>query len=268
MSRPQRNNVDHFPFQSSSSEAILCIEKKYGNEGFAAYIKILQEIAGAEYHFVNLKDKKQSLLLSAKCLIPEQLLFDIISDLSLLDLIDRNLWKENRILWSPALIESVKDQYARRKNECIDLRSLKNLLSEKGIIEPSKAPQKLKPISKSKTTRNKQFKPPQVAEIFDYMLEKGMDYDAAKKESKRLFDFYDSKNWMIGKNKMSKWKSAVSGWINRGGFQLTENVASSKEYQWRWKNSGKKIGTKEQYEADKKTWDQPGFDFQLLKSPN
>lgn len=34
-------------------------------------------------------------------------------------------------------------------------------------------------------------------------------------EAQKFFNFYDSKGWKVGKNKMEKWKSAASGWITR-----------------------------------------------------
>ncbi len=63
---------------------------------------------------------------------------------------------------------------------------------------------------KGKTIR---FTPPSEKEIESYCKEK--KYHISYSEG--FIDFYDSKNWMVGKNKMSKWKSALSGWIRRKG---------------------------------------------------
>lgn len=54
------------------------------------------------------------------------------------------------------------------------------------------------------------FKPPTVEEVRAYIAEKGYKIDAEK-----WWNYYDSKNWMIGKNKMVKWKSAVATWNTR-----------------------------------------------------
>lgn len=51
------------------------------------------------------------------------------------------------------------------------------------------------------------FKPPTVEEVAAYVKEKGYSVDAEK-----FFSFYDSKGWMIGKNKMQKWRAAVDTW--------------------------------------------------------
>ena len=54
------------------------------------------------------------------------------------------------------------------------------------------------------------FAPPSHEDVAAYIAEKGyrMDADA-------FIDFYASKDWMIGKNKMKDWKAAVRNWHRR-----------------------------------------------------
>jgi hypothetical protein len=66
-----------------------------------------------------------------------------------------------------------------------------------------------------KKDSKKRFLPPTILEIEDYFFEKTNDAGLAKKESETFYNFYNAKNWMMGKNKMQVWKSAVSNWINR-----------------------------------------------------
>ena len=58
-------------------------------------------------------------------------------------------------------------------------------------------------INKPKAT----FKPPTYEEVKAYSQERGNYVDA-----QRFIDFYESKGWMIGKNKMKDWKAAVRTW--------------------------------------------------------
>ena len=48
-------------------------------------------------------------------------------------------------------------------------------------------------------------------DVINYCYDNNLTY--VNPES--FIDFYESKNWMVGKNKMSNWKSAVSGWNRR-----------------------------------------------------
>ncbi len=63
---------------------------------------------------------------------------------------------------------------------------------------------------KEKEKKNGRFKPPSIAEVAAYISEKGYHIDASD-----WWNFYNSKGWMVGKNKMTKWKSAVATWENK-----------------------------------------------------
>lgn len=54
---------------------------------------------------------------------------------------------------------------------------------------------------------NKIFKPPTVDDVRAYCTERGNNVDPQS-----FVDFYESKGWMIGKNKMKDWKAAVRTW--------------------------------------------------------
>lgn len=55
--------------------------------------------------------------------------------------------------------------------------------------------------------RGKSFVPPSVDEVRVYCSERNNKVDA-----QAFVDFYSSKGWMIGKNKMKDWKAAVRTW--------------------------------------------------------
>jgi hypothetical protein len=56
----------------------------------------------------------------------------------------------------------------------------------------------------------RRFTPPTPTEVQQYCSESGHYIDADA-----FVDFYNSKNWMVGKNKMKDWKSAVRNWERR-----------------------------------------------------
>jgi len=55
--------------------------------------------------------------------------------------------------------------------------------------------------------RDRAFRPPSLDEVRDYCLERHNGIDP-----EQWYDFYASKGWMIGKNKMKDWKAAVRTW--------------------------------------------------------
>lgn len=61
--------------------------------------------------------------------------------------------------------------------------------------------------TRESTHARERFVPPTLEEVTAYCLERGNALDP-----QRFIDFYSSKNWMVGKNKMADWKAAVRGW--------------------------------------------------------
>lgn len=53
------------------------------------------------------------------------------------------------------------------------------------------------------------FKKPTIDEIEAYCKERSNNVNA-----NRFYDFYESKGWMVGKNKMKDWKASVRTWEN------------------------------------------------------
>ena len=51
------------------------------------------------------------------------------------------------------------------------------------------------------------FCPPTLEEVQSYVLEKGIEID-----TERFVAYYESNGWMVGRNKMKSWKSAIVTW--------------------------------------------------------
>lgn len=68
-------------------------------------------------------------------------------------------------------------------------------------------------------TKRKRFIPPSLEEVTAYCKERN---NSVNPES--FIDFYASKGWYIGKNKMKDWKAAVRTWEKR-----SDNIASNQQ---------------------------------------
>ena len=66
------------------------------------------------------------------------------------------------------------------------------------------------------------FTPPTPDEVRAYVAEKGYAIDAFK-----FCDFYESKGWFVGKNKMKDWKAAVRNWARSQRQGSTANGSNS-----------------------------------------
>ena len=65
--------------------------------------------------------------------------------------------------------------------------------------------------TKEQTRESKGFVAPDLETVKKQCETKGYPMD----EAEAFFLFYDSKGWMVGKNKMVRWPSALAGWMRR-----------------------------------------------------
>ena len=63
---------------------------------------------------------------------------------------------------------------------------------------------------KRERAKAQRFSPPTVEEVTAYCRERNNNVDA-----QRFVDFYESKGWMVGSNRMKDWKAAVRTWEQR-----------------------------------------------------
>lgn len=91
--------------------------------------------------------------------------------------------------------------YTWLPNGCQMVATDKNRL-DKNSIDNNKS-------SASNEASVKRFVPPTVDMVRDYCNERNNGIDPNV-----FVDFYDSKGWMVGKNKMKNWKAAVRTWEN------------------------------------------------------
>lgn len=61
--------------------------------------------------------------------------------------------------------------------------------------------------SKEEISKSKRFTPPTLEEVSSYCSERNNNVNPQK-----FIDFYQSKDWMVGKNKMKDWKACVRTW--------------------------------------------------------
>ena len=89
-------------------------------------------------------------------------------------------------------------------------------------------------IEQRNKEREKKFSPPTLLEVQELIQEKKYGVNANS-----FWNFYESKNWYVGKNKMKDWKKALAGWDSREKDNLNKNQNGK---------SNNNNGTKQAYE--------------------
>lgn len=90
-----------------------------------------------------------------------------------------------------------------------ELKTLLGYLLDK-VDEDWKNNPELVEAYQSLTKTSKHFVPPTLDEVALELRKQKVRMPVQQAE--RFFNFYESKGWMIGKNKMKSWKAAIKTW--------------------------------------------------------
>lgn len=220
------NGITYFPLDVHLDDSFELIEAEFGLTGFAVIVKLYQKIYGTFGYYCEWKNDV-ALLFGKKVGLGGNAVSEIVSAAIRRGIFDEKLFKEYRILTSAGIQKRYFEIVSRRKK--VDVKKeyllidttlfLKNVnISPKNAdISPKNADifQQRK-VKESKVKESKEsvkanaFQPPTIEEVKDYIKNNSYNVNAD-----RFFEFYSSKGWLIGKNRMKDWKAAVRGWHAR-----------------------------------------------------
>jgi len=214
MARPERNNVDYFPHSVNHGKKMHYLREKFGNDGYAVWFMLLEELGKADYHYLNLSDDVQLMYLSSQFKVTELVLKEIINALVKMGVYDAELWESSLIVYDQKFVDSIEDAYSKRRNVCVDHNQLLSHLDSLGVHKPSKLHRK---PSKStlKDTINPQSK------VEDSKVE-----DSKRKKSKHSFHlspFYEKTEWI---NSLKDWpeKKALDYWDRANEYSSSKGA--------------------------------------------
>ncbi len=222
--RGNKVSLDYFELDCHMDEKVRLLQAEYGLKGFAVFVKLLQEIYGENGYYCEWTRDRELLFASETGLNNGsiQLLRDIVSACIRRNIFSEKLFKKYGILTS----SGVQKQYLKAtvKREAVELKKeyllinvpknrsnvVINSISD-GRNSISDGINKQSKEEKSKEEKSKeyhgQFVPPSVEEVREYCKERNNNIDPQE-----FVDFYSSKGWMIGKNKMKDWKACIRTW--------------------------------------------------------
>lgn len=99
-----------------------------------------------------------------------------------------------------------------------DNQQITTIEISKEIEELKKENERLKEeLANASLKKSKSFVPPTVEEVSEFVREQGFHFDAIA-----FVNFYESKGWLVGKNKMKDWRAACRTWERK----RKENVST------------------------------------------
>lgn len=158
----------------------------------------------------------------------------VISEWKVNNYIQKDRYRETKYLAEKSMLKTAENSvYSISDTQCIQYVS--NLDTQvrlgkkskdkvsicKGISDEAQATETQKSIKK--------FIPPTIEEVSAYCKERRNAVNP-----QRFIDFYSSKNWMIGKNKMTDWEASVRTWEKDNGGTRKDVPSRQKNYNESW----------------------------------
>ncbi|MCL2174438.1 MAG: DUF4373 domain-containing protein [Treponema sp.] len=139
MARPERHDVDYFPLLVKSGKTLTVLQNKYGIEGYGFFYKMLSFLAITPDHHYKIKDESDLLhFMSLTLMTDEKKVIDMIELMVKTEKLDKELWRNHKVIACPAFLESIKDAYNKRNNVIITIEEIRAKYTNSDISSPLK----------------------------------------------------------------------------------------------------------------------------------
>lgn len=248
MSRTKDNSLDYFPLDVTffSDQRIRRLQARFGSDGPMFLIYIFCRCYGENGYYLEANDDfYEDAAIDIGCSVEKiGLMLNYLLDRSLLDsksfntvkvltshgiqaqyqkskkgckrdvAVDETLWVLDSEETEAFIRARSKIQNSEKKDDNSDKKDDNSEKYPQSKVKERKEKERKVDISADKPQTHR-FIPPTVEEVRAYCQERKNRVDP-----ERFVAFYESKGWMVGKNKMKDWKAAVITWEKgdrRGG---------------------------------------------------
>ena len=186
MARPERHDVDYFPFVVKRGKTLNILQNQFGLEGMGFFINLLRFLSMTPDHHYSISDDTDKMNFFSEIGIKDHDVgIAIIELLVKTGKLDKELWEKHKVIVSEYFLLSVKDAYKRRENKVITIEEIRKKYTiipqsntetpQSGTITPQDAnfeynnPQKKRKEKKVKEKKRKESKiaeaePPELSE--------------------------------------------------------------------------------------------------------
>lgn len=227
MARPKKNNADYFSHDADMRNdlKVKALRNKFGITGYAVWCMILEVLTDKDYFEYDWSEVSQELM-SADFGIDSSLLMEIVEYCKKLKLLTYD--NSTNTIFSQRHKERFNGLLTKRERDRIRVFVSDN--SKQPEVFASENPQSKVKYSKVNIIKNnnidicglkpsstgqlrevkKVFTPPSKEDVITYFAERAISPEDREYFADKFLNFYESKNWMVGKNKMANWKAAAS----------------------------------------------------------
>lgn len=249
MARPRRNNANYFTHDTGMRKdgRITVLRSKFGLEGYALYCMTLEYLTDSE-NFTAALDEVELQIIAADFGVTPERLIEVWSEAARLRLLE---FSGSKIYCSKLVdrLQPLLDERERQRMKAqrrwerdgnTELKesftTVKPRYNNAGDMQSKgeeRKEEKTKENEKEIVKKNYRFSPPSLLEIESYFKQKVKETKSSlnpETEAVKFEAHYGSKNWFVGKNKMTDWKKAISGWIARSNSNESNNNTKRESY--------------------------------------
>lgn len=192
-------------------------EMENGKDYILFYLKLLLESVNHEGNLrfsetIPYNEKMLSVITNTNIDIVRSAM-KVLIELKMIEILDDSTIYMSEVLKITGSETAAAERMRKSRNkqkllaECNNVQNCYTEIEKELEIEIDK---EIDNIKSDKPTRTR-FIPPKIEEVQAYCKERNNNVDA-----ERFIDYYTSNGWMVGKNKMKDWKSAVRTWERNG----------------------------------------------------
>jgi hypothetical protein len=220
MARPTKQGLDYFPVDCNPDGKLEMFIAENGAEGLGILILLWEMIYKDEGYFIKYDDDL-IIRLRKEALSSMETIVNVIGNAVKRTLFDVSMLDNFGILTSKGIQKRFFPAAKQKKTVCVfqellllDVSTYGNLVITH--VNPIERLDNTTKESKVKESRVKiggtrLFVSPPQQETADWFVSKG----STAEEAGDFWHFYESKGWMVGKNKMKCWTSAAYRWIHQ-----------------------------------------------------
>jgi len=127
MGRPQRHDVDYFPFYVKDGKTLFVLESKYGCTGTGFFTNVMKFLSRTPDHHFCISDPGDRMWFFSKTYCDEESGLDMLNLMAQTKKIDPGLWHHKQVIVSQDHLDSITDAYKRRNNDIITIHEVKRL---------------------------------------------------------------------------------------------------------------------------------------------
>ena len=131
MARPEKRDVEYFPFYVKDGRTLHILEDKYGCKGTGFFTNVLRFLSERPDHHFSISAVSDRLWFFSRTKCDEESGLDMLNIMAITGKIESDLWSK-WVIASQAFLDSVEDAYRKRANNIITIEEIKDFYGVSG----------------------------------------------------------------------------------------------------------------------------------------